>query len=112
MSQRFVEIFVPIAFFALVVLVVYFVSKFNYQTKKAILDKGGNIELTRKRFPFLEIGLTILGVGLGLGMSVIPQSSNLPEDSKDLLIGACILLFGGGGLVSAFFIRKRLDEKK
>jgi hypothetical protein len=107
-----VEIFVPIAFFALIVLVVYFTSKFNYQTKKAILDKGGNIELAKKKFPFLEIGLTVLGVGLGLAISVIPQASNLPEDSKDLLIGACVLFFGGGGLVSAFYIRKRLDEKK
>lgn len=85
---------------------------FNYQIKKAILDKGGNIELAKNKFPFLEIGLTILGIGLGLAISVFPQSSNLPEDSKGLLIGACILLFGGAGLVSAFFIRKRLDEKK
>jgi len=105
-------IFVPIAFFALIVLVVFFIAKYNYQIKKAILDKGGSIELTKKRFPFLEIGVTILGIGLGLGFSVIPQSSNLPEGSKGLLIGACILLFGGLGLVSAFFIRRRLDENK
>ena len=110
--KSLVEIFIPIAFFAAIVLIVYFTSKYNYQIKKAILDKGGNIELAKKRFPFLEIGLTILGIGLGLAISVIPQSSNLSEDSKDLLIGACILLFGGAGLVSAFFIRKRLDEKK
>lgn len=112
MIPSLVDIFVPISFFALIVLVVYFTAKFNYKTKKAILDKGGKIELDRKRFPFLEIGLTILGIGLGLAISVIPQSSSLPEDSKDLLIGACILLFGGAGLVSAFFIRKRLDEKR
>jgi len=104
--------FVPITFFALIAFVVYFTTKFNYQTKKEILDKGGNIELTKKKFPFLEIGLTVLGIGLGLAISVFPQSSNLSEESKGLLIGACILLFGGGGLVAAFFIRRRLDEKK
>lgn len=103
---------VAIAFFALVGIVVYFTVKYNYQIKKAILDKGGDIALSKKEFPFLEIGLTLLGVGLGLALSVFPESSNLPEDSKGLLIGACILVFGGGGLVSAFFIRKRLDEKK
>ena len=107
-----IGILVPIGFFALIVLVVFFIAKYNYQTKKAILDKGGNIELTKKKFPFLEIGVTILGIGLGLGFSVIPQSSNLPEDSKGLLIGACILLFGGLGLISAFLIRRKLDEKK
>jgi hypothetical protein len=110
--EHLVEILVPIAFFALIVLVVYFSSKFNYQIKKAILDKGGNIEVVKKKFPFLEIGLTILGIGLGLAVSVFPQTSNLPGDSKDLLTGASILLFGGGALISAFFIRKKLDEKK
>jgi len=112
MEMPLEDVFVPIAFFAMIALIVYFTSKYNYQTKKAILDKGGNIELVKKKFPFLEIGLTILGIGLGLGFSVIPQSSDLPEDSKQLLIGACILLCGGLGLVSAFFIRKKLDDKK
>jgi len=102
---------VPIAFFALIGLVVFFTTKFSYQTKKAILDKGGKIELAKKKFPLLEIGLTIVGLGIGLATAVIPQSSGLPEDSKGLLVAACILLFGGLGLVSAFYIRKRLDEK-
>jgi len=111
MNTELAGILITIAFFALIVLVVYFVTKYNYQVKKAILDKGGNIELAKRNFPFLEIGLTIIGVGLGLAISVIPQSSNLHGDSKDLLIGACILFFGGVGLVSAFFIRKKIDEK-
>lgn len=102
---------ITIAFFVLIALVVYFITKYNYQVKKAILDKGGNIEQVKKKAPFLESGLTIIGVGLGLAMAVIPQTSQLPGDSKDLLTGACILLFGGGGLVSAFFIREKLDEK-
>jgi hypothetical protein len=107
-----VEIFVPITFFALIGFVVYFTTKFSYQTKKAILDKGGKIEVVKRKFPLIEIGLTVLGVSLGLALSVIPQTSSLPEESKGLLIGACILLFGGLGLVAAFFVRKRFDEKK
>jgi hypothetical protein len=50
-----VEMFVPIAFCAMIVLVVYFTTKYNYQTKKALLEKGVNIELAKRRFPFLEI---------------------------------------------------------
>jgi hypothetical protein len=103
-------VLITIAFFALIALVVYFATKYNYQVKKAILDKGGTIE--KRKFPFLESGITTIGLGLGLAMSVLPQSSQLSGDSKDLLTGACILLFGGGGLVSAFFIRKKIDEKK
>lgn len=110
--EHLVETLVPLAFFASIVLVVYFTSKYNYQIKKEILEKGGDIKLAKKKFPFLEIGLIILGIGLGLAASVFPQSSDLPEDSKGLLVGACVLLFGGGGLVSAYLIRRNLDGKK
>jgi hypothetical protein len=109
---EFINVLVPISFFLLIGLVIYFTSKFNYQIKKAIIDKGGDIELAKRKFPFLEIGLTILGIGVGLAVAVIPQSSSLAEESKGLLIGASILLFGGLGLVSAFFLRRRLNEKK
>lgn len=105
-------IIVPVGFFALVVLVVYFTAKFNYQTKKAILEKGGKIEEGKKKFPVFEIGLTILGIGLGLAVAVIPRSFDLPEESKELLMGACILFFGGLGLTSAFFIKKRVEKQQ
>lgn len=111
MKTELAEISITIAFFALIVLVVYFITKYNYQVKKAILDKGGSIEKVKRKAPFLESGLTIIGIGLGLAIAVIPQTSQLPGDSKDLLTGACILLCGGGGLVSAFFIREKLDDK-
>lgn len=101
---------VPITFFVLIVLVVFFTSKYSYQTKKAIIEKGGNIEFPKKKFPFLEIGLTALGIGLGLAFSVIPASVNISEDAKGLLTGAFILIFGGLGLVSAFYIRRKLEK--
>ena len=107
-----VEVFVPIAFFAMIVLVVYFTSKYNYQIKKAILEKGGNIELTKKKFPFLELGFVIFGIGLGLAASALIQSLSLNGEAKDLLTSSSILLFGGAGLVSSFFIRKKLDGNK
>lgn len=104
-------IFVPLGFFALIFLIVFFTAKYSYQTKKAIIEKGGNIELPKRKFPFIELGLTIVGIGLGLAVAVIPQSSSLPKDSKGLLVGACVLLFGGLGLVSGFFIKKRIGKK-
>ena len=105
------EVFIPITFFAAIVLIVYFTAKYSHATKKAILEKGGNIEITKKKFPFLEIGLTLLGVGLGLAVAAIPQSFDIETDLKGLLTAACILLFGGAGLVSAFFIRRKLDKQ-
>lgn len=104
--------FIPITLFIVIAFVVYFTTKYSYQTKKALIEKGGDIEFPKKKFPFLEIGLLAVGIGLGLAISIIPQSSNLDEQSKNLLVGACVLIFGGSGLVSAFFIRRKLDEKK
>jgi hypothetical protein len=105
------EIFVPISFFALIGLILYFTMRYNYQIKKTILEKGGSIEVAKKRFPLLEIGLSLIGLGLGLAVSVIPQSTNLPKDSKGLLTAACILLFGGLGLISAFIIRRKIEKQ-
>ena len=109
--NHLVSFSVPIAFIAMVVLVVYFSAKFQYQTKKAIIEKGGNIEFPKKKFPILEIGCTILGVGLGLGVAALFQLTNFPGDSKDLLTGSFILLFGGAGLVSGYFIRRKLEKE-
>ena len=106
-----VNTLVPIAFFTLVFLIVYVTSKFDLQVKKAILEKGGHIEYAKRRFPFLELGCTVLGLGLGLGLSVMPQSSDLPEEARGLLTAACILACSGAGLITAFFIRRRIDKK-
>jgi len=112
MNIDLVGLFVPLSFFALIVLVVFFTSKYNYQTKKAILEHGGNIETKKKKFPVWEIGLTTIGLGVGLAVSVLPQMSDLPEEPKGLLVTACILLFGGLGLISSIFIKKRFEKKE
>ena len=106
------DIFIPLAFFASVVLIVFFTVKYSHKTKMAILEKGGSLDTTKKKLPFLEIGLILLGIGLGLIISFILQSFNLAKESKDLLTGACVLLFGGAGLVSAFFIRRKIEKQQ
>ena len=111
MNIDIVGILVPISLFAMIGLIVYFVSKFSYQTKKAILDKGGNAEDFKKKYRLLDFGLLIVGFGIGLSLAVIPQTSNLAEEAKDLLVGACIFIFGGLGLLTAFFIRRKIDKK-
>ncbi len=107
-----VEILVPVSFFAMIVLIVYFTSRYKHQTKKAIIESGGNIELPKRKFPLLEIGLTVLGIAVGLAAAVIPQLSNLPDAATGLLTGASILLFGSLGLLLSFFIRKKLERKE
>lgn len=106
------EILVPVSFFAMVVLIVFFTSKYKHQTKKAIIESGGNIEFPKRKFPLLEVGLTVLGIAIGLAVAVIPQSANLPDSSTGFLTGASILLFGSVGMLLSFFIRKKLEKRE
>ena len=104
---------VPYAFFIMLACIVFVVSKYSYQTKKAIVENGGTLDQhPRKKAPFLEIGFIVLGVGLGLVLSVLPQSMDIPDEAKDSLVGACVLVCGGAGMISAFFIRRKLDADK
>lgn len=106
-----VEILIPLAFFASVVLIVYFLSKYKFQTRMAIIEKGGNIEFPKKKIRFLEIGFALIGLGIGLGIAATLGNANLPNDSIEMLNFAFPLLFGGLGLVIAFFTRRRLEQK-
>ena len=104
-------ILIPITAFAMIVLIVFFIAKYNYQTKKLIIESGKDFDLPKKRFPFIEIGLTLIGIGIGLGLSIIPVAMNVDEEISDLLTGALILIFGGIGLVAALILRKKIDKQ-
>lgn len=111
MNTPAAEVLIPVAFFTMITLVVYFTARFNYLTKKEVLEKGGDVEMAKRRFPFFELGITVIGIGVGLIFAVIPQSMNLPENIQGLFTGASILIFGGAGIVTSFFIRKKIDAK-
>jgi hypothetical protein len=106
-------ILVPLMFWATVVLVVYFTAKYKYQTKKEMLARGGNIEFTKKPFPFLEIASTIVGLGIGLGvaLTILLQSSDFVGSPKTLLILSFALFFSGIGMISGYFLKRHLDKK-
>lgn len=102
---------IPVFFFTMLVLVVYFTAKFKYATKKEILKHGGDLPVAQSRFPYWEIGLTIVGLGLGLGVGAALQSLALPEASRGMLIGASVLFFGGLGLIIATLTRNKIHGR-
>ncbi|MFV0291536.1 MAG: hypothetical protein ACK5IJ_11680 [Mangrovibacterium sp.] len=107
-----VAMVVPGTFFTMAALMVYWVMKYRYQTKKAILEKGGDISESKRPFPFLEVGLMAIGIGVGLAIGTAFQFMAIPAEAVDKITGACMLLFGGLGIVIAFFIRRKIDEKR
>lgn len=106
---HFAEMMIPISFFVSMVLIIYFVAKFNNKTKLAYIEKGGDIEFPKRKSLFLEFGATAVGLGLGLAMGGLFQSTHLPPESKGMLTAASALVFAGAGALVGFFIRRKID---
>ena len=76
-------------------------------------------------FSALKIGCLLLGMGLGLLIGFIICTSSVPgyldknmddwrvyRETVSLVYGACVLVFGGIGLVAAFITELKLSKKK
>jgi divalent metal cation (Fe/Co/Zn/Cd) transporter len=107
--MQIAEIVIPMSMFAMVVLIVFFVSKYNYQTKKLLIENGQKID-TPKRKVGLEFGFTLAGAGVGLLLAMVFGLFDIFEPFMGLIIPGSILAFGGIGLVQAFYIRKKMDN--
>ena len=71
----------------------------------------------------IRIGLLLIGVGLGVIIAtIVDMSTALPVydkgrmvydsmDTVDVLYPSCAAVFGGLGLVIAYFIEKKKDKK-
>lgn len=67
----------------------------------------------------IRIGMLLFGVGLGIVIATIVDLSiiNLQDDARkfrntiDVLYPACAALFGGLGLIAAYFIEQKKQKK-
>ncbi|MEL6534483.1 MAG: hypothetical protein AAFQ98_03675, partial [Bacteroidota bacterium] len=68
-----------------IILSIYFVARFNYKVKKAIADNGGDPYARRSRSRFLEYGVILLCLGLGIASLAFLSSlgiSRIPKERK------------------------------
>lgn len=93
-----------------VVAIVYIVARYNYLIKKAAYESGVRLPSANQKFRLLNLGLILLGLGIGLAVSSIFTFFDLKEDTLDLLIWATIVIFGSLGVLAAHFIKKSLDH--
>lgn len=83
-----------------------------------------NINYSKSRFNFnaLKGGLLMMGIGLGLILAFFicinaypnytnPDLSWNVQNQASVVYGACILLFGGLGLLAAFLIELNISKK-
>lgn len=99
-----------------------------------LIEKMGEIE-TMPKFPLpkfygndfsfsssaLKIGCLLAGMGLGLLVGYLICYTTIPGyidgrgsnyETRSLIYGACVLLCGGAGLITAFITELKLNKKK
>lgn len=102
------NIVLTVSLFISAVLVVFIIAKYNYLIRKAMIEKGNEVD--KRKMNYLDIGCIVLGVGIGLGISSVFTVMDLSEDTMDLLIYSVILICGGLGLVTAHLIRTKYEK--
>ena len=93
------------------VSIVYFITKYNYLTRKAAIEHGSEPNRASQKLRYLEWGCIAMSLGLGLGVSSAFTLMGLSEDTLDMLMWGTILIFGGLGLLTAHFIRNRFGNQ-
>ncbi len=102
-----------LAFFACIFFGWYFYLQARNKERMALIEKNANAaEIFKKRefnfkFPWLKLGMIVLGMGIGLFIPVVYDATGLETRVPEgmLVIGG-MMIFGGLGLVIANFIEK------
>ena len=110
MDQHVAVFAVPIAAFLMVVALRYLESKENM----SMIERGMNpAEFKRNRrqgnpSQTLKNGLMFVGAGIGLLMAIIITNVlQLPEDRSAGIFFALIAIFGGAGMLAAYFYERK-----
>ena len=111
------ELFEALGFFAAVVMIVFFISKNNYQLKKSIIEKGGNIEFPAKKdksnLRFIECATTLIGIGLGLALGpIMANKFGFENEFIVAIMFADVFIFGGIGMVIGIILRNKANNAK
>jgi hypothetical protein len=127
MNNAISDITVTIAwlgFFSAIVFSFYFYLRFRNRERMALIDKGVDVSEIFKakeftfKFPWLRLGILILGVGAGLLFAYIlidylPMPTRDPNYfyNRDIILMSSLLIFGGLGLILGN-VFERLGKKK
>lgn len=106
-----------IAAFATIFGVMYVFFTSRNKERLALIEKGADANLFKisrepisfKKFP-LKFGMFLVGIGIGIFVGAILESV-LHSHDEGPLYGGSILLFGGLGLVSGYFIAQKVKEE-
>jgi hypothetical protein len=109
-----------LGFFASIFFGWYYYIQARNKERMALIEKNADVsEIFRVRrhtfrFPWLRLGMIVVGVGLGLCLTLlVQQNSHMINGGGDLvgiLAVGFMMLFGGLGAVIAHFLDKPKDH--
>ena len=110
-------ILVPIASLATILAIIYLIVTAKNRERMAMIEKGvdpkdfmSKPKPRSNSYGIITWGLLLVGVGLGIFFgSILETYTDIQEEPAYF---ACALLFGGLGLVLAYFITKKADNNK
>ena len=107
------DFFIPIVLFIAMFGIVYVFFTTRNRERLAMIEKGVDAKLFQRepsKFVALKSGMFLIGIGIGVLVgNLLSIMSNLHEP---VAYGSMILLFGGGSLLTFYFIEKRLTRNK
>jgi hypothetical protein len=103
--------FVWTSFLICVFLAWFFSHKARHEERKMLIRQGANPDESQKsgsgfRFPWLTVGMLVLGLSIGLGIIALLANFRLLGNS-DAIFPAILGICGGSSLIIAHFIDKR-----
>ena len=107
------ELFIPLAFFALVFGLWYITITTRNKERLALIEKGASPELfkakagTNSGYAIFKLGLFFVGVALGILAGYFLSEGGMNEVTAYF---AMIFLFGGLALVASFFLQKKYQN--
>ena len=93
-----------------IITIVYIIAKYNYLIRKMMIEKGMNPSPLLNKSRLIDLACLLFFIGIGVMMSSVYISLNLDEDTTDLLIWGNILIVGSFGPLSAYFLRKKMED--
>ncbi|MCD6347508.1 MAG: hypothetical protein J7L96_08835 [Bacteroidales bacterium] len=113
-------IFVALFASAFGIFYMFFITR--NKERMAIIDHGNNVSFSKeKREPrekrsygsiklALKFGMFLIGIGVGFVVAVLLDQAFVIKEIEIFIIGI-VFIFGGLGLVSGYFLGRRIDQR-
>lgn len=107
------EIVIPVVLFVSIAIILIVFRKFINDERMALIEKGGDANIFNRKslsFPAIRIGLLLVGAGIGILLgNMIAEAQLLSEEAG---IFSCLMIFGGLGLFSSYFVENKFRKNE